>query len=229
MAESAEQVDRIVHEVLSRLGRGAHAAASDAASPSRGELVLLEKVVSAALLAGRLDGVKRVLVSPRAVVTPSARDLLRDRNITLARALKTAPVSAAAAKLIVCTAGVRIDTSSLTNTLRQRGVEIESRAEAEVVQAVNGMAGEIASSRTRGVLLTDEVAAALCLANRRRGVRAATAANRCDVNEVVRSVCANLLIIDGVRRSRFEIQRIVEAFAAAGSVECPPQWKQVLE
>lgn len=229
MSESAEQVDRIVHEVLSRLGRGAQAAANDAASSSLGEIVLSEKVVSATLLADRLDGVKRVVVSPRAVVTPSARDLLRDRNITLARALKTVPATAAAAKLIVYAAGLRIDMGSLANSLRQDGLEIEFRAEAEFVQAVSGMASEIASSRTRGVLLTDQVAAALCLANRRRGVRAAAATNRGDVNDAIRSVGANLLIVDGVRRSKFEIQRIVEAFAAAGFVECPPRWKQVLE
>jgi len=228
MAESAEQVDRIVREVLSRLDRRSGGATSADMTASHGEIVITEKVVSAATLIDRLAGVKRVLVSPRAVVTPSARDLLRDKNITLVRALKPS-LGRGAEKLILYATSGRLDIDSLISALRQRGIEIEPRVSAELAQAVVGLAGDLGESGTRGVLLTGEIVAALCLANRRRGVRAAAVANRGDVNEAIRSVGANLLVIDSMRRSKFEIERIVEAFAAMSATDCPEQWKQFLD
>src|SRR6478735_7831246 len=81
-------IERIVREVLGRLAptvRAAPAATngSTALAPA-GSLVLAGKVVTTADLDGRLDGVTTLLLAPRAVVTPAARDLLRQRGVTVA-------------------------------------------------------------------------------------------------------------------------------------------------
>lgn len=79
----SELFERIVREVLRRLaemGIGVTPAPSEAA-----ELVLADRVVALATLAGRLTGVQRVVVGTRAVVTPAARDELRDCQIELLR------------------------------------------------------------------------------------------------------------------------------------------------
>lgn len=79
----SELFERIVREVLRRLaemGIGVTAAPSEAA-----ELVLADRVVALATLAGRLTGVQRVVVGMRAVVTPAARDELRGCQIELLR------------------------------------------------------------------------------------------------------------------------------------------------
>src|SRR5262245_29672975 len=97
MPSEQDQVERIVHEVLARLsgdtgkqdtsGQSKQPLAR-ASSASEGELVLNDKVISAATLTDRLNGIQRVIVAPRAVVTPSARDLLKDKNVTVVRALQ---------------------------------------------------------------------------------------------------------------------------------------------
>src|SRR5690349_9546044 len=115
MPDSDNKIEQIVHEVLSRIGASADAGTVDESqqkqskvAPSNnrgGELVIGDNVISASTLADRLTGVQRVVVPARAVITPSARDLLRDENITVVRALKSA--SAATVQVIVGTADVR--------------------------------------------------------------------------------------------------------------------------
>jgi len=113
MTYTPEQVVAIVLEVIRRLegqvgafsarpcacAASAHRAATTTASVQeqggagptaaatgpREELVLAERVISQRLVAGRLEGVQRVVVAPRAVVTPLVRDELRRRGIELVR------------------------------------------------------------------------------------------------------------------------------------------------
>jgi hypothetical protein len=49
------------------------------------ELTLAERVISQQLVANRLAGIGRVVVGPRAVVTPLVRDELKRRGIELVR------------------------------------------------------------------------------------------------------------------------------------------------
>lgn len=74
-----EFVEFIVREVIRRLTSAAPAAASS------GELTVGERLITLATLHGKLDGVARVCVSKRAVVTPAVRDELSKRQIELKR------------------------------------------------------------------------------------------------------------------------------------------------
>lgn len=113
MTYTEEQVVAIVLEVIRRLqrdagdwglrpctcGGSAHRSGPSAASEGGkqaeslpgaaeappGELALAERVISQRLVAGRLEGVRRVVVGPRAVVTPLVRDELKRRRIELVR------------------------------------------------------------------------------------------------------------------------------------------------
>ncbi|HZZ29867.1 MAG TPA: RpiB/LacA/LacB family sugar-phosphate isomerase [Pirellulales bacterium] len=225
MPHSEDQVERIVHAVIQRLG-GAGTAIS-----SSGELTLTEKVISAESLANRLNGVQRVIVSARAVVTPAARDSLKEKNITLVRSLQAA--AAKPSQLIVASSvskkGAAFDCADVLGQLRQRGMEVEELPAVGVAQAAANIAAAVESGKKLGVLLTDQAAAALCIANRQRGVRAAMVTNRGELNDLVQNLGVNLLVIDALRRSKSEIQRLVEAFAASPAQACPAQWKQWLD
>ncbi len=228
-----EQLEQIVNAVLAQLGRRADAAdrsSSSQSAPSSsgsGELVISDKVITAATLADRLANVRRLVIPARAVVTPSARDLLKEKNITLVRALKaTAPASV---RVVFGVAGVKLDAADLVRSLGQHGIEVEPLPTVGLGQVTTELAEEVSKSGTLGVLLTDNVAAALCIANRRRGVRAGTAANRGEVNEAIRTLGVNFLVVDAMRRSQLELQRIVEAFATAPARQCPAELKSLLE
>ena len=192
-----------------------------------GDLVLNENVITEATIADRLTGVERLIVPPRAVITPSARDILRDENITIVRALKSAS-GASSPRLLLGIAGVRFDAGELSRSLRQHGVELQQWPGDTLPAIIDGLAKELTAGG-RAMVLTDNVAVAICLANRHREIRAAMAANRGEVNEVLYRVGANLLVVDAQRRGKFEVRRIAEAFATAPPADCPAQWKTWLE
>lgn len=103
MTYTEEQVVAVVLEVLRRLGvatqaEDTHASAGNTPGGPAGErsavreqpdagreLLVAEPVVSQRLVAGRLDGVQRLVVGPRAVVTPLVRDELKRRQVELVR------------------------------------------------------------------------------------------------------------------------------------------------
>lgn len=84
MSLSEADIERVVQEVLRRL------AAMTPLSPVAASttLSLSTRVVTMAALNRKLDGVQRVEVPYRAVVTPAARDYLRERGVQLAYGTK---------------------------------------------------------------------------------------------------------------------------------------------
>ena len=81
MTYSEEQVEWIVTEVLRRLG--VTQSEQRPASIHGGELHVADRVVTMRLVAGRLNGVSRLVVPLRAVVTPAVKDELKQRKIEL--------------------------------------------------------------------------------------------------------------------------------------------------
>jgi len=82
MTFSEEQVEWIVVEVIRRLRVAGDERSS---SPVAGELVIDARVVTLRSIEGRLAGVKRLVVVPRAVITPTVKDELKQRQIELVR------------------------------------------------------------------------------------------------------------------------------------------------
>lgn len=84
MQYDAELIEYIVREVIRRLRASDSAAPAPAAlAPPTRELVLADRLVTLETVRGKLDGILRVVVRRRAVVTPAVRDELRQRRITL--------------------------------------------------------------------------------------------------------------------------------------------------
>ena len=80
MTITDQQLEWIVQEVIRRLRQ------LDGNVPaSGGELRLAERVVTIGTLENRLANISRVIVQPRAVVTPAVRDELKQRKIDLVR------------------------------------------------------------------------------------------------------------------------------------------------
>lgn len=82
MNVTPEQIEQIIREVLSRL---AAASASGRATAAPAELALSDRLVTLRDVESRLAGIARVSVGPRTVVTPSVRDLLRQKKIEFVR------------------------------------------------------------------------------------------------------------------------------------------------
>lgn len=215
MAEPSIDIDRVVREVLVQLGLAPDAGAAG------GQLVLNCRVVTLAEVEGRLEAVRRLVVPPRAVVTPAVRDELRRRNVTLVYDTPAPAQAAAHLRLVLVTAGKRLDPTPLVRALRGEGIRLDQHRSECLIAATDQLAAEMAEPDTLGLLLTRETAAGLCLANRLRGIRAVSGTDAGAVSAAVASVGANLLVVDPAAGSPFQLKQMVTEFCRGGARQCP--------
>lgn len=257
MAESSIDVDRIVREVIAELGLArdtgatgglpagiehdshlevladkppvAPASANPAtATRPEGDLVITCRVVTLSEVGGRLESVRRLVVSPQAVITPAVRDELQRRNVTLAFATPTGSPSAGRLGLVLVTAGKRFDPTTLVGALSKEAIDVQRHTSDCLIAATDLLAGEVVRPDTLGLLLARETAAALCLANRHRGVRAVSGAEAPAVSAAVAAVGANLLVIDPTAWRFFQLKQIVTEFCRGGTRQCPEVFRERL-
>lgn len=226
---SAIDIEEIVRAVLRQLqgeqqvagGKkaiesGATAGSSSSASSAR-KLELTDKLVTLATLENRLTGVDQLALRAGAVVTPAALDELRSRGIEVVRVVT--PVAAAAVRptLTIGVAEVTnaaCDVPALIAAVAKTGCAVERIAETGLT-SVTAELTEHASKGGRPVLLlTSRPAAAVCIANRYRGVRAVGGRDSRGVLESILEVAANFVAIDPASLSAFELRRLVTEFVA---------------
>ncbi|MHB8901679.1 MAG: RpiB/LacA/LacB family sugar-phosphate isomerase [Thermoguttaceae bacterium] len=200
------------------------------ARPS-GDLVVADRVVTLAALGDRLAAARRLLVPPRAVVTPAVRDELRRRNVLLVVAEPNVAGSTAAGqsgRIVVTVLGSRIDPKPLVDELESSGAKVEIQRFDCLIRATNDMAARLVDTGAAGVLLTNYGAVAMCLANRHQGVRAVLASDEARTAEDAASVGANLLVVEPRRLAPEAMRQIVTAFGRQGPGRCPEALRERL-
>jgi hypothetical protein len=245
MTQSAFDIDRIVREVMRELGLSvaeapAPVAAATPVAPvvqpttvtgdaavKSDQLVVSQPVITLSALAGRLEGIKQVLVPPGAVVTPAVHDELYRRNVTLAFASAEVAERRGALRLVMVTTGKRFDPAALIGAIRGAALEVESVNSDCLMAASERLAAEVAKENTLGALVTRHTAAALCLANRLAGVRAIHTNEAGRVAAFAESVGANVLVLDP-QNGLFALKRIVTEFCRDGVRECPDVFRKKL-
>ncbi|NMC19400.1 MAG: hypothetical protein GYA33_03170 [Thermogutta sp.] len=196
-----------------------------------GELAVPERVVTVAALDGRLEGIRRLLLQPGAILTPAVRDLLRQRRIVVtygpvpksvgvagAAGAETIPESAADALPIVLVTR-RISAAQLSGLFRGEDLKIMPEEMDCVVRASQRAAEAVRRPGGRAVVVTSLIAAGVCLANRLSGVRAVAARRPNEVALDAAAVGANVLVADA-RQGVFQVKRMIVEFARAPR-QCP--------
>jgi len=233
----SDVVDRIVREVLARLGRTGEKGQGQA-SPARqtpdGELVVSAPVVSLSAVEDRLEGVRRLVVLPGAVVTPSVRDELRRRNIAVVPGPPRAVGSPGGSKLrsapqvVMIVLGSRFDPAPLTSALASEGVEVRLERTDCLVTATDTLSAELGKPNTVGLLISTYPAVALCLANRHAGVRAVLGTDASRLGADVASVGANALVLDPKTTGPFQVRQMAVQFCRTQPAECPENLRERL-
>lgn len=253
MSWSPAEIETVVREVLARiaqLGDDATAPSTKLAppaepatppplpapqSPQRADDVLTvrDRVVTLAALEGRRPSIRRVVVPQGAVVTPAVKDYLREEGLSLEVALppkeKNGKDNGAGLKLAVITMGTPFDPAPLLAMLLSEGLAVTDSNKDCLIESVGELASAVSSGEALGLLLTRHVPAALCLANRREGVRAVAAETPEAVEKAARSVGANVLVVDprkvgGLSRTMMNVR----AFVGGGIRACPDVFAAVL-
>jgi len=245
-------IDAIVRQVLADLSARAASPVVANAAPvnnslpqtvgsEKATLQLLDTLVTLASLEGRLDGVREVVISPKAIVTPSVRDLLYKKDIKLAlgkpavlreqSAATVAPhkIDAGTTTVWLALHQLKREPETLLNflqgqaskgTLRPATVAKESFG--CIVETTQAAAKRLAESDTmRAIIVTNHSAAALVAANRHAAIRAINGENTEQTSQDTAMVGANLLVLHADRLGAWRMKEIARVFLANRSTGNP--------
>lgn len=217
-------VEQIVRAVLAEMTRPRRGAT---APDAQGELVLTGKVVSLAEVEDRLHGVSRLVVPRGAVLTPAARDELRKHRVSIASAVTVA--SAAAPRVVLAVAETDNHAAPLAARLAADGLSVERCSRSDLMGAIDQLCEIVTQGEMLGLLITRQSAAAICLANRKRGVRAALGGDVRHVADAIAEIGTNLLVVNPKGKSVFEMSEMARAFVRGGRPQCPPALEPYLD
>jgi hypothetical protein len=237
MAATQPDLEWIVREVVRRLSEQdaavspavAESASSEAVAAAENEVWLEQQVVTLATLDGTLGTARRVVVTADAVVTPSVRDLLRAKGVELCfgrRASGPAP-QPDVLPLLVGIAAVRAPTAALEKMFVEEHRGAELLVDDCLIHATQKVAQAAAAGTRLGMIVTERPAIAVCLANRRAGVRAVWGVSVALVAAAAKTAGTNLLVVHPTEHSLHELRSITREFVQ-GSHVCPETWNAAL-
>ncbi len=203
-------IERIVAEVLGKLRPAEANARSSVESKTESRFRLSENVITADLLAENSAGRSVVEVCSRAVVTPSARDWLKQNKVELSRG-SAAKASSNNGKsdwlLVVQTAGETVEAvlddagrSGAIGSQRETASDAASAAKVAVAAVERG---------SKCVVFSAEPEIVACLVNRNEKVRAAVVADAATVDRVKAGLDGNAFVVDPTGRSFFELRNLL--------------------
>jgi hypothetical protein len=215
-----EQIELVVQRVLEHLGTPADRApaatglanAPPPAAVPKG-VRISEPVVTQALLAEMVNGSKQVRVSPTTILTPSARDFIRNQGIEILREPSSPKASSFVRWQVIATVSTP-QIAAAVEGLTAQGVAVDFRqlglpAEA-ASQAISALCrGEAA----KVVVFTSASELVACLANRNDRLRAAAVADVAAVERVRKTLNANVLAIDPSSKGVHELKAYFKAFS----------------
>lgn len=187
----------------------------------------------------------RIIVPPKAVITPSVRDELRKRNITIEHGVMDAantvndakvscsPVANPVTSIAVAPSGtlhvwlalhaLKQEPKPLLEFLsRQYRLQNESfQCILKTMEAAYEQL-EFSGEPTSCVVLTPASAAAMCVANRQNDtIRAVLGHDPSVLKSDAEQIGANLLVVDPIRTGTFKTQNLVKMFLSDGVRKVP--------
>ena len=185
------------------------------------------RVVAPTAVAARLDGLRRLVIRRGAVVTPAVRDLLRQHGITLVTAIDSQSMGPGEVPLALMAATTTYDPAALVASLARETTVAEIPA-VDLISGIAALADRVGCGGSLGLLITDQTATALCLANRDPAIRAAAVTDTAEVAAVVQEIGANLLLVNPAQRDTAALTAIARAFCQQGPQPCPTALRDAL-
>ncbi|MSR58856.1 MAG: hypothetical protein EXS05_14595 [Planctomycetaceae bacterium] len=215
MHAEAPLIDEIVRRVLSQLGTGslpAREALPTIPSPAAasGVVMIETPIVTQGVIEQSIGAATRVRVLPRAIVTPSARDFIRQRGIEIIR--ESAPDHPPGqVRGIVFVTAAPPQVAAAIESLRADGIYCEKQLLGTAAEA----AGEATSALCRGetavvAIVTGEPELAACLANRNARIRATPLSSLPALAAIRATFNPNLFAINPAGKSQFELRQLLK-------------------
>ena len=203
-------IEQIVQEVMRRLMPTATSAPASFDTNNRQPSQLTDLVITADVLAEKSAGRKNVVVGPRAIVTPSARDWLRHNKVELIHGETAAAPRMKSDRLVIIHSASQTIDRVLEDAGRQSNGGWNRKSVESADEAAKKAIGELRRESSRViVVLTSEPEVVACLANRNEKVKAAVVADAAAVARVKAGLDGNAFVVDPTGRSFFELRNII--------------------
>lgn len=195
---------------------------------SVGQLRIDSRVITLETISGQLNGIRELIVRQGAIVTPAVKDRLRESKIAISVAPQGGNAAARTAQVVLGTTEPAVEVSSIAAQLGKMGAAVQQVARTGLKNVIQEMCDAVGRGGQLGIVCTSRVTAAICLANRVPGVRAAQAGDGQTVEQIIRDVGANLLVLDCSNSSSHSLCTLAERFVAPGMRRCPSELENAL-
>ena len=238
--QQTEELKRVILKVMREqgllpgqelVGKNKPSESKPAAQVDSTALQVRDKLVTWEQLSGRISGFQSVVVPAGAVITPTARDELKERGISLnyreavdaTDALKKnrsaerqlmQQQSEAPAELtcLLFSTDARYQVRDLAQTAKVDNVLTKGASANTLEKILSDLGRRVDCPYRRAVIITTDALKGACLANRDDRIRAAVAADLQDVVSAVRSLQANVLLISPVRCNFQQMHNLIRHF-----------------
>ena len=215
MTMDAGQIDYIVREVMRQLTSQSQSPPVRTppiqSSPAVAEptLVIDDRVVTTARLRGQLAAIKRVRVTPQAVVTPLVADFLREQGIQLERQADQTPTGDRSARTCGLVAE-QVLADRILGTLSSWGLRVQRLG--DFSEALSRLSSGRTPTPQRTVVLTPAWAMAVCQINRQSPLQAAALHCVEDVRDACQQLDLNVAVIDANRLTQEQLLDVIGAY-----------------
>ncbi|WP_278471587.1 hypothetical protein [Gimesia maris] len=218
MQFSEELVNQVVANVLSTLSRQGQVAQHASTASPDASVVLTEKVITADLLSAKVKGQTSVGIAAGAILTPTAKDYIRQNQISVHRPSTVAVSTRQGTKwrAIVLTPSSAVE-NALTDIEQQTGSRWSQELSTSLDHAVKDAISSLCRADAAGVVLFASAAEkAACLANRNQKVRAAAVQDVNHLRDVISQMGPNLICVNPKQKSFIELRNLIKTFVKAG-------------
>ena len=168
----------------------------------------IAKVISMETLRGKLDNINTLRVKPKAIITPAARDELRDRKIQIAFDLGAACKSGAVPATILLGTTCNSTGNSLRDQLISSGTQVRLHVEKSAAQLATKVSNKISASMP-AVIVADHPYSAACSANRNSRVRAVVIGDPNELRAAKDELNPNCVVIKSGNEGRFNLSYVL--------------------
>lgn len=202
-------IDWIVAEVVRRLAKLSERHQAAESTPISDKVITLETLK-------KYHQQTELVILPRAIVTPAAKDELKKRNIRLIRQGESGATNTTnkttSGKLLAANLGADYQAKTLAQLVSAYGANLEQHSPTALLQSVASHAARVSREGAKAVWFTSQAAHAVCLANREAKVWAVQGSDEASVKAAMSSIPANVLVIDPQGKSQYILRKMMDAF-----------------
>lgn len=185
------------------------AASAPAAAPD--EVLISERVITAEVLLRDLRGAGRVVIAPKALLTPTANDVIRMRRLEVVRQSAQAIASTTVRRRWVILVGQSLPAvTAAVGAWRTAGGRLETALVGTAAEAAARAISAICRGEADEVLvIAAQPESVACLANRNEAVRGVVLVESAAVARLRESLRPNVWVVDAVPRGGFDLSSLL--------------------